>query len=178
MLQSMKLYHESRVWFEASLAICEEVSGKNSINTATLLFQLSQALALDKDMRAAVNRMRESFNIFNTVLGPEDRNTKEAEHWLEQLTQSAVSQAKQLQDLAKGRLQRVQLGGARNKLKPQASVGQTASEATTPARPRNPAGGVDQRSIDELLRYIEGGDAPKTASSKKRPQNPKRRIRA
>ncbi|KAF2009157.1 hypothetical protein BU24DRAFT_82771 [Aaosphaeria arxii CBS 175.79] len=173
MLQSMKLYHESRVWFEASLAICEEVSGKNSINTATLLFQLSQALALDKDMRAAVNRMRESYNIFKEVLGAEDRNTKEAEHWLEQLTQSAVSQAKQLQDIQKGRLRRVQIG--RTGLRPQAPVGQTAAEVTTTSRTRPGTGGVDQRSIDELLKYIEGGDTPKK-STKKGPTNPKRRT--
>jgi protein TIF31 len=173
MLQSMKQYHESRVWFEASLAICEELSGKNSINTATLLFQTSQALALDKDMRAAVNRMRESYNIFNSILGPEDRNTKEAENWLEQLTQSAVSQARQLQDLAKGRLQRVRLTGGRGGIRPQASVGQTVSETTATTRPRTGTGGVDQRSIDELLRYIEGESPKKT---KKRTPNPKRRA--
>lgn len=175
MLQSMKLYHESRVWFDASLNICEEVSGKNSINTATLLFQLSQALALDRDMRGAVNRMRESYNIFNTVLGPEDRNTKEAENWLEQLTQSAVTQAKQqqIQELAKGRLRRVQIG--RNTLRPQASIGQTVESAAAP-RQRPGAGRVDQRSIDELLRYIEG-DSAKTTPKKRGPTtNPKRRT--
>jgi len=76
MLQAAKMYHESRLWFEASLAVCEDVCGKNSINTATLLFQTAQALALDKDMRGGVNRMRESYNIFKEVLGAEDRNTK------------------------------------------------------------------------------------------------------
>lgn len=171
MLQSMKAYHESRIWFEASLAICEEVSGKQSINTATLLFQLSQALALDKDMRAAVNRMKESYSIFNSVLGPDDRNTKEADQWLNQLTQSAVLQAKQLQDLAKGRVRRVQLTG-RNPLRPQPSVGQTSSEASG-AAPERTGTQYDQRSIEELLKYIEGGDSPK--KSKKRTANPKRR---
>ncbi|KAF2267787.1 hypothetical protein CC78DRAFT_489715 [Lojkania enalia] len=175
MLQSMKQYHESRLWFEASLAICEEVSGKQSINTATLQFQLSQALALDKDMRAAVNRMRESYNIFNNVLGPEDRNTKEAGSWLEQLTQSAVSQAKQLQDLAKGRLRRVHLTG-RNPIRPQASIGQAPAGSIAPSRPRSATNQVDQRSIEELLKYIEGGNSPKKPSTKKKTQNPKRRT--
>ncbi|KAF2746642.1 hypothetical protein M011DRAFT_459051 [Sporormia fimetaria CBS 119925] len=174
MLQSMKQYHESRIWFEASLAICEEVSGKNSINTATLLFQTSQALALDKDMRGAVNKMRESYNIFNSLLGPEDRNTKEAENWLEQLTQSAVSQARQLQDMAKGRLQRVRLTGRTpGGIRPQPSVGQTVSESTSTARPRTNQTRRDQLPIDELVRYIEG-DAPKT-KTKKRTPNPRRR---
>ncbi|KAG9968177.1 putative eukaryotic translation initiation factor 3 subunit CLU1/TIF31, partial [Aureobasidium melanogenum] len=54
MLQSMKQYHESRLWFESSLAMSEEVSGKTSVSTATLLFQLAQAFALDRDYKSAV----------------------------------------------------------------------------------------------------------------------------
>jgi protein TIF31 len=173
MLQAMKQYHESRIWFEASLAICEDVSGKNSINTATLLFQTAQSLALDKDMRGAVNRMRESYNIFKEVLGAEDRNTKEAESWLEQLTQSAVSQAKQLNDIAKGRIRRIQLTG-RNPLRPAAATPSVAENAATVGGPRTGTGGVDQRSIDELLKYIEG-DASKGGSKKRAQTNPKRR---
>ncbi|KAF1994697.1 hypothetical protein P154DRAFT_475545 [Amniculicola lignicola CBS 123094] len=176
MLQSMKQYHESRIWFEASLAVSEAVSGKQSINTATLLFQLSQALALDKDMRAAVNRMRESYNIFKDVLGPEDRNTKEAESWLEQLTTSAVTQAKQVQDLNKGRIRRIQLSG-RSGLRPQASVGGQV-EATRTGERSATGGRVDQRSIEELLRYIEGGESSpkKGQAGRKTAANPKRRV--
>jgi protein TIF31 len=171
----MKQYHESRLWFEASLTICEQVSGKQSINTATLLFQLSQALALDKDMRGAANRMRESYKIFNAVLGSEDRNTKEAGQWLEQFTQTAVTQAKQLQDLAKGKVRRVQLN-TRGTLRPQPQVGQTSAQADG-REPRSILNQFrDQRSVEELLKYIEGGDSPKKASPKKQTTNPKRRA--
>lgn len=175
MLQTLKNFPESKVWFEASLTICDQISGKNSIATATLLFQTAQSLALVKDMRGAVNRMRESFNIFNTVLGAEDRNTKEAEQWLEQLTTSAVTQAKQSQALASGRLRHLRLPG-RGGLQPQAAVGQTAKETTTANRPR--AGTVDQRNIEELMKYIEGGDSPKKTPKKRTPAttNPKRRM--
>jgi protein TIF31 len=174
MLQATKQYHESRIWFEASLAICEDVSGKNSINTATLLFQTAQALALDKDMRGAVNRMRESYNIFKEALGAEDRNTKEAESWLEQLTQSAVSQAKQLNDIAKGRIRRVQLTG-RNPLRPGAATPSVSDAAAAAATPRTGTGRVDQRKIEDLLKYIEG-DAQKTSSKKRTQTNPKKRT--
>lgn len=170
MLQSMKQYHESRQWFETCLTLSEEVSGKHSISTAALLFQLSQALALDKDMRAAVNRMRESYNIFNTTLGPEDRNTKEAESWLEQLTQSAVTHAKQLKDLANKKIRRVQLT-PRGTLKPQPAIGQSSNEPTGSSTGSR---FDDQRSIEELLKYIEGSDNPKT-TPKKRHANPRRR---
>lgn len=174
MLQAMKQYHESRIWFEASLAICEEVSGKNSINTATLLFQTAQALALDKDMRGAVNRMRESYNIFKDVLGPEDRNTKEAESWLEQLTQSAVSQAKQLNDLAKGRIRRIQLTG-RNPLRPAAPTPSASDAAAAAGAQRGTSSRVDQRKIEDLLKYIEG-DSQKTPTKKRTQANPKKRT--
>ncbi|KAF1958496.1 hypothetical protein CC80DRAFT_491046 [Byssothecium circinans] len=171
-LQTLKNYPESKAWFEASLTICDQISGKDSIATATLLFQTAQSLALVKDMRGAVNRMRESYNIFNTVLGPEDRNTKEAEQWLEQLTTSAVTQAKAM---ASGRLRHLQLG-RRGALRPQAAVGQTAHETTTASRPRAGTNRVDQRSIDELMKYIEG-DVPKTTTKKRTGAlNPKRRT--
>jgi protein TIF31 len=175
MLQTLKNFSESKLWFEASLSSCEQVSGKDSITTATLLFQTAQSLALVKDMRGAVNRMRESYNIFNTVLGAEDRNTKEAEQWLEQLTTSAVTQAKQTQALASGRLRRLQLGG-RGALRPQAAVGQTANETTTANRPRTGNSRVDQRSIEDLLRYIEGESPKKTAKKRTPATNPKRRT--
>jgi protein TIF31 len=172
MLQHLKDYHESRLWFEASLKICEDVYGKHSINAATLLFQLAQALALDQDSKGAVNRMRESYNIFLSELGPSDKNTKEAESWLEQLTQNAVSIAKHAKDVQARRIRvspRVTLG----QTQPQPQVGQT-TQAATGRDPRNSMG-LDSRSIDELLKFIEGSD--QTAKAKKRPgrSNPKRR---
>lgn len=176
MLQHLKEYHDSRTWFEASLKICEEVYGKHSINAATLLFQLAQALALDQDSKSAVNRMRESYNIFLAELGAEDKNTKEAEKWLEQLTQNAVSIAKHAKDVQARRDRagirvspRVTLG--QTQLQPQ--VGQTAEAAA--GRESRSARGLDSRSIDELLKFIEGSD--QANKNKKRPgrSNPKRR---
>ena len=176
MLQHLKDYHESRLWFEASLKICEDVYGRQSINAATLLFQLAQALALDQDSKGAVKRMRESYNIFLAELGANDKNTKEAESWLEQLTQNAVSIAKRAKDVQARRIRagirlspRVTLGQTH----PQPQVGQTA-EASSGRDPRNSMG-LDSRSIDELLKFIEGND--QKTQSKKRPGrgNPKRR---
>jgi protein TIF31 len=121
-------------------------------------------------MRGAVNRMRESYNIFKDVLGAEDRNTKEAESWLEQLTQSAVSQAKQLNGLAKGRIRRIQLTG-RNPLRPAAATPSVSDAAAAVGGQRT---GVDQRKIEDLLKYIEG-ESTKTPT-KKRTQNPRKRA--
>ena len=176
MLQHLKDYHQSRLWFEASLNICEEVYGKSSINCATLLFQLAQALALDQESKGAVNRMRESYNIFLTELGADDKNTKEAESWLEQLTQNAVSIAKHAKDVQARRVRagirvspRVTLG--QTHLQPQ--VGQTAEAAS--GRDTANVKGLDSRTIDELVRFIEGTDAKTTPKKRPARGNPKRR---
>ncbi|EWG46840.1 protein TIF31 [Fusarium verticillioides 7600] len=169
MLQNLKAYHESRLWFEESLRVCESVFGKQSINSATLLFQLAQALALDRDSKGAVTRMRESYNVFLAELGPEDKNTKEAESWLEQLTQNAVNIAKHAKDVAARRLRT----GVRFTTNPSSLA---ASNATVPGR-EGPGSQVDSRSIDELIKFIEGGEHQQTKKRTGR-GNPKRRGQA
>ncbi|QKX56726.1 uncharacterized protein TRUGW13939_03832 [Talaromyces rugulosus] len=179
MLQHLKQYPDSRKWFESSLTVCEELFGRQSVNTATILFQLAQALALDQDSKTAVSRMRDAYNIFLAELGPEDRNTKEAESWLEQLTQNAVSIAKHAKDIQARRLRKVNLS-TRVSLgtKPQAQVGETAPDSAI--LPQSPAGSgqMDNRSIDELLKFIEGGDSSSQRSKQKKrgTTNPKLRT--
>lgn len=174
MLQSMKRYHESRLWFEASLKISEAISGKNSVNSATLLFQLAQALALDHDAHAAVNRMRESCNIFRALLGPEDRNTKEAEQWLDQLTQNAVNIAKRTKDIEAGKLRRVHFTTrVQAGVRARPGMGSTASDSMIGGRVAGDGYELDSRNIDELIKYIDGDQ--KKSARKKRSSNPKRR---
>ena len=179
MLQVLKQYHESRLWFEASLAISEEVSGRNSVNTATLCFQLAQALALDQEAKAAVNRMREAYSIFLSRLGPEDRNTKESENWLETLTQNAVSIAKHAKDVQARRLRRIHLNPQMTMgTRPQRQVGQSSADIALARDPR-PSFDIDPRNLDELLKFIEGsGDNTKrtSASTRTSRNNPKRRA--
>ncbi|EFX05380.1 eukaryotic translation initiation factor 3 subunit clu1 [Grosmannia clavigera kw1407] len=186
MLQSIKAYHESRRWFEESLRMSEAVFGRASLNSATLLFQLAQALALDQDSKGAVARMRESYNVFLAELGPDDKNTKEAESWLEQLIHNAVSIAKHAKHLETRRIRagirfpptstpRSDGAGAR--------ASGVAAPTTTAAAEAAAKPALDSRSIDELIRFIEGTDSKngKTgagSSSKKRGSgraNPKRR---
>jgi protein TIF31 len=175
MLQSMKRYHESRLWFEASLHISEAISGKHSVNTATLLFQFAQALALDKDSHAAVNRMRESCNIFRSALGPEDPNTKEAEQWLDQLTQNAVNIAKRTKDLQSSKLRGTHFMTRVPVAARPGPVGESPTGVVVNGNvaKRNGTYELDNRNIDELIRYIDGDQKP--SSRKKRSSNPKRR---
>ncbi|OGM42269.1 protein TIF31 [Aspergillus bombycis] len=175
MLQHLKQYSDSRKWFEASLTVCESLFGKQSINTATILFQLAQALALDQDSKGAVGKMRDAYNIFLSQLGPDDRNTKEAETWLEQLTQNAVSIAKHAKDIQARRLRRINMNTRTLGTKVQPQVGQSAPSASG-ASSANPS--LDSRSIDELLKFIEGGDTSSSRSKQKKraaASNPKLR---
>jgi protein TIF31 len=184
MLQGLKQYSDSRRWFEASLSVCEELFGRHSINAATILFQLAQAMALDQDSKGAVNRMREAYNIFHSELGSNDRNTKEAESWLEQLTHNAVSIAKHAKDIQNRRLRRFHLtSNVSLGTRPQPDVGRTVAEtASSPPRSDARPIGLDSRSIDELLRFIEGADSGVSPQSKQKKRakamNPKLRSRA
>ncbi|KAK5125418.1 hypothetical protein LTR85_000527 [Meristemomyces frigidus] len=185
MLQHLKQFHESRIWFEASLDICEDVAGKQSINTATLLFQYAQALALDHESKEAVNKMKESYNIFNEKLGPQNQNTKEAETWLETLLHSAVSQARQQQAASamlqnrrlylnkNGRTQRMATGSRPQT--PAAMNEQAPTGSSMPGQTSSRMGGLDKRSLDEIVKYIEGS---KQTTPKKKTANPKRRQQA
>jgi protein TIF31 len=163
MLQALRRYSESRLWFEA----CAALSTEPSVNRASILFQLSQALTLEKNIHGAVNRMRESASMFRNLLGPDDRNTKEAENWLEQLTTNAVNMAKRQKDLASGRIKRVHFSNSNSTL---------GLPGDKPAKLNGSANGtaVDERNIDDLIKFIEGGKDSKTSQSSKR-GNPKRR---
>ena len=179
MLQQLQFYKESRLWFEKSLSISEEVSGKQSENTATLLFQLAQALVLDGDHKGAVHRMREAYSIFLAKLGKDDPNTKESEKWLEQLTQNAVSMAKHAKDVQARRTRRTMLNPRTNNFSahPQPQMGESAANFLN-SDDLLRSGGLDSRSIDELMRFIEGGAQSARTTPKKRPtgrQHPRRR---
>lgn len=177
MLQHLKAYHESRRWFEESLRICDKVFGKQSINSATLQFQLAQALALDQDSKGAVNRMRESYNIFLQELGANDKNTKEAESWLEQLTQNAVSIAKHDKALEQKRLRagiRFTARGLPTRASGGVASGPAGANTGVASHEVEKKPAMDSRSIDELLKFIEGTDK-KGSSSKKTSKNPKSR---
>ncbi|KAK5664293.1 hypothetical protein OQA88_511 [Cercophora sp. LCS_1] len=165
MLQSVKDYHESRRWFEESLRVCDMVFGRESVNSATLLFQLAQALALDGDYKDAVNKMRESYNIFKSTLGPQDKNTLEAEHWFAQLTSNAVSMEKQTK-------------AARNAFANAAKSRLLSFGTVQPTKPKNPKSNTDDRDINSLVKYIEEGDKKGNSRGGKKkggPVNPKRR---
>lgn len=165
MLQSLHAYHESRIWFEQSLGVCERIMGKNSLSSASLLFQLAQALALDNEPKAALTKMRDCYNIFKETLGPENQNTKEAETWLETLTQNAVALAKRDKDQQAKRIRAGIRFPPRN-----VALGSGSSNAPASALQKGKTGKkstIDSRTIDELVKFIEGDESQKKSTKKK-----------
>ena len=156
MLQSLREHQASLPWFEKSLSLCTQLHGKDSLNTATISFQYSQALALAQDPISAVPKMRDAYTIFAKELGPDDRSTKETEFLLQHFTASAVNVAKQ-----------AKLG--KKVVTPNVKVSSTV-------KPVGPdVDGIGSRglqNIDELVKYIGavdvGGAGQKTGQKKRR----------
>lgn len=184
MLQHLKAFHESRRWFEESLRVCEKIFGEYSINSATLQFQLAQALALDNKSDDAVQLMQKSRDTFKRELGDEDKNTIEAHSWYKQLVANAVHIRKR--DLAaqeQGNLRggigfqtRALQASARGKLTGLVAPanGGGSAAATSSSREVNPA--FASKTIDEIVRYVEGNDKKVGKSGKKTgSKNPKNR---
>jgi protein TIF31 len=155
MLQSLREHQASLQWFERSLALCIQFHGKDSLNTASLSFQYSQALALAQDPISAVPKMRDAYMIFAKKLGPGDRATKEAEFLLGHLTTNAVTMAK-LEKLGK------------KVSTPNAKV-DSAIKSIGPEIDGLASRG--HQNIDELVKYIgavEVGDTQRMAHKKRR----------
>jgi len=156
MLQSLREHQASLPWFEKSLSLCTQLHGKDSLNTATISYQYSQALALAQDPIGAVPKMRDAYTTFARELGPDDRSTKEAEFLLQHFTASAVNVAKQ-----------AKLG--KKVVTPNVKVNSTV-------KPVGPdVDGIGSRglqNIDELVKYIGTvdvrGPGQKTGQKKRR----------
>ncbi|KAI1310993.1 clustered mitochondria-domain-containing protein [Xylaria venustula] len=173
MLQSMQAYRESRIWFEQALSVCERVIGSQSLQAASLLFQLAQALALDNQSKAAMEKMRSCYNIFRQELGDENNNTKEAATWLDQLTSNAVAIAKRDQAVQNRRSR----GGI--KLSSRQLYGSTSTSTKSAVldgerKPNVP----DTRAINELISFIEGSSAQTKTTKKSGRTGPKTRVGA
>ncbi|KAK9479553.1 clustered mitochondria-domain-containing protein [Lipomyces japonicus] len=161
MLQSLQEFHDSKKWFEDSLALTEEIFGPASVNAATLYFQLAQALVLVQEPQEAVKKMRSAYNIFKAELGPDDRNTKESESWLESLTQSAVQHARQAKDLATRKARKLNIISNASKLsgtKPVQGFADPISSTSSKKGKSNEIlpDSLNTKSIDELVKYISG----------------------
>ncbi|KAI7871224.1 clustered mitochondria-domain-containing protein [Spinellus fusiger] len=85
MLQSLRDYKKSTLFFERASATQENVLGKEHVITATGYHVLAKAYTLQGDFTKALEAERVAYAVFEKKLGPEDPRTKESSTWLKEL---------------------------------------------------------------------------------------------
>ena len=94
MLDSLEDLQGSLTFFLRSTKRYEELYGDDHAMTAASYHALAKAYTRTSDFRTALNYERKTFNILLKAAGAEDPRTQEADKWLQELTQAAVTMAK------------------------------------------------------------------------------------
>ena len=173
MLQTIKAYDSSVKWYNSAIDLAMTVYGPESVNVGTLYFQFSQLQVLMKEYKAAVKTMQKAHRIFDNQFGPNDANTKECKQWVDSLVTAAVNVAKFEKAAAAaaaipgGGLPRTrQVNGSTSS---SASSASSANRATNPEPSRTITGDptISEKSIDEIVSYINGPSKGNGKKSKK-----------
>lgn len=183
-LQNARRFDSSLKVYQAAHDLAIKLFGAESINTAHLAHELSQALTLCGDLKKALSVEKEANRVFEARLGKDDNQTKESEALLSNLAASAVRVAKmeeaQKQREARGggfglgQLQngrRVAGTGAARMASASTSrngvaAGTSAASVTMAgAAAAAPRPDMSDRSVDELVKFIQGGTSADQSSS-------------
>ncbi|ETS62059.1 hypothetical protein PaG_03616 [Moesziomyces aphidis] len=165
-LQNAKLFEASLRVYESAHQLALRLFGADSIHTANLAHELSQAHTLVGDLKTALTVEKEAWRVFEARLGKEDAQTKESETFCLNLAASAVRVAK-LEKEASAREARQGAFGLPNARRVGANATANGA-ATTGAIAGAAPGGAPanaNKSLDEIVRFIQGGSS--TPSSTK-----------
>lgn len=178
-LQNARQFDLSLKLYQSAHEMAVALFGAESIHTANLAHELSQAYTLTGELKSALNVEKEAWRVFEARLGKEDAQTRESEAFLSSLAASAVRLAK-LEKEAKAReARRGGIGISANR--PRASIGtDAAAAAATVAGSTSRTGAVSSsaattaaqvssladRSLDDLVKYIQGGSSAPSPSRK------------
>ncbi|KAN0065843.1 Intracellular distribution of mitochondria [Thecaphora frezii] len=161
-LQNARLFESSLKLYQSAYDLGLSIFGPDSIHTANLAHELSQALTLTGDLKTALTVEKEAWRVFEERLGKEDAQTKESEAFCLSLAASAVRVAK-LEKEAKANEARkggFGIGAARQRTAASGAGGSAIPEAVATE-------GASNRSLDEIVKYIQGGaSAPSPSRSK------------
>jgi len=179
-LQNSRQFDKSLKVYTQSFDMAARLYGMDSINTAYLGHELSQAYTLSGDLKKAIEVEKQVNRVFESRLGKEDNMTKESSNLLNNLAASAVRLAKmdaQQKEMAKlGLANQVRGNVGRVAGAPQASATAAAAVASTPPISTGTAtatagGDLSNRSLDELVKFIQGptnaGASGSSSKSKK-----------
>ncbi|TKY85502.1 hypothetical protein EX895_005664 [Sporisorium graminicola] len=156
-LQNARLFEPSLRVYRSAHELALSLFGADSIHTANLAHELSQAYTLAGDLKTALTVEKEAWRVFEERLGKEDAQTKESEAFCSSLAASAVRMAK-LEKEASARQARegaLGLASARrgNGVIATAAPGAIAGTASTASANANA-----NKSLDEMVRFIQGGN--------------------
>ncbi|PWN49339.1 hypothetical protein IE53DRAFT_150850 [Violaceomyces palustris] len=166
-LQNARQFDASLKLYQAAHDLALSIFGPDSIHTANLAHELSQALTLTGDLKTALSVEKEAWRVFEERLGKDDAQTKESEAFCSSLAASAVRVAK-LEKEAKAREARSGGFGINANGISRNAVPPSAAAAASPAR-KSTVGGeqVANRSLDDIVKYIQGGgNAPSPSRNK------------
>ncbi|KAI8393980.1 clustered mitochondria-domain-containing protein [Radiomyces spectabilis] len=158
MLQSLRDYTVSTVFFERACATQESILGKEHVITATGYHVLAKAYTLQGDFTKALNAERTAYNVFEKKLGVEDPRTKESDMWLKELTSNALLTA-----------QRAREHEAKAKDLPAAAAA-AAAAATARATKKKIEIPKGELPLEEVLKYINGDAQASARKGKKKAQ--------
>ncbi|PWZ03845.1 hypothetical protein BCV70DRAFT_156369 [Testicularia cyperi] len=167
-LQNARQFELSLRVYRSAHELALSLFGTESIHTANIAHELSQAYTLSGDLRTALGVEKEAWRVFEARLGKDDAQTKESEAFCASLAASAVRVAK-LEKEAQAREARQGGFGLGNTRRGTAASGPRIAATTEP----NPA--TSQKSLDELVRYIQGDDDKPSSSSSGNKGKPKAR---
>ncbi|SPO24542.1 probable Clustered mitochondria protein homolog [Ustilago trichophora] len=164
-LQNARLFEASLRVYRSAHELALSLFGPDSIHTANLAHELSQAYTLAGDLKTALAVEKEAWRVFEERLGKEDAQTKESEAFCLSLAASAVRVAK-LEKEASAREARQGGFGLPNTRRGNAAPSAIAPGAT--AASGAAANGNSGKSLDEIVRFIQGGSngAPTKAKGK------------
>ncbi|CBQ73413.1 related to CLU1-translation initiation factor eIF3 [Sporisorium reilianum SRZ2] len=165
-LQNARLFEPSLRVYKSTHELALSLFGADSIHTANVAHELSQAYTLAGDLKTALAVEKEAWRVFEERLGKEDAQTKESEAFCSSLAASAVRMAKLEKEASARQARQGALG------LPSARRGNGAAAVAGVAPGVAPTAGANananaDKSLDEMVRFIQGGSNGTSAKKSK-----------
>jgi protein TIF31 len=173
-LQSSRQFDKSLKVYIESHDMATRLYGKDSINSAYLGHELSQAYTLVGDLKKAIDVEKQVNRVFEDRLGKEDNMTKESSLLLNNLAASAVRLAKMdartkeatrigLTNQIRGTVARPSAVSTSSPAVGSSSMSSNVTSAATASAAAR--GNMSNASLDDLVKFIQGPASNSTPSS-------------
>ncbi|OUM54300.1 hypothetical protein BVG19_g3667 [[Candida] boidinii] len=168
-LQNFQLVNESLKVFENAVSAAETTYGKDSQMVAYVRYQYAHAYASNSQLNKSVKEMQAAFEIFKNELGLSDPTTKKTEKWytsLERYVTITARQEKMLKEAEAARLkeERKEAAAASSIV----ASSKSNDKGKKSKRDISPDPEISKQSVDDIMKFIEGGNTPSKKKSGKK----------